>query len=733
MAEETEKELLITLDFSGTKKKFADIGELREFMQSQRDAWSWLEQVAREDDNLAQVWEPFKGYFMQVVQFIEVVERHPDDQTKQTEQINILKSQTQIAVDQGFTLADTPSARFVLDLKDDKSPQVAGYALASLNKEKINPDDPAANEGAYWAMQYLQGSVQQRWTDRFEKQHEDLKEKNEQLIRETTELRERTVSHMIKAEEQVTIRASEFEQLVNEKTNVFTNQLDNVGERLKRQATELIEQSDLLIKRIEAQADNQAIMLEQQVANQERRFGEQFAELKEKTDILTKKAEEQTTRQAIKFRQQAAKHENDFYNQRESQERRFNLLTRKTEEQTKRQATISKQQNAKHRNLLKNQRDSQAYKFRQQTLKYENDFSTRSNSQERRFKAKVGAVVKEFDKLHTLTVENFKEFEKFLSLSAPYHVAARFWRKKQEEHKNVGIMKLRYAKRVTYVTALIFAVTVYYLYVSNTNIKTDFGDLIDIMMPDASANTPTHCDALDCNLVTCNPILGASGLCGAEADNPLACNLAHCGSANCNPVDCKAVDCKAVNCKAVDCKTVDCKAVPCNADPCKAASSTSTDASPTVNVENVIINDYIDKQVKIDSLLLTATSSTATSSITTSSTINPSKNANNPLIENIWKISVLLMISTIGFWLTRLTTKIYISNQHLEMDSNERATLLFTYFSLLNSKQPLTDSERPIVLETIFRAGTTGLSKDDGPTPVYESVIKAFVKAVRKN
>ena len=711
MADETKKETFITLDFSGTKKKFADIGELREFMQSQRDAWSWLEQAAREDDNLAQVWDPFKRYFMQVDQFIEGLEREPDDQAKQTEQINILKSQTKIAVNQGFTLADTPSARFILDLKDDKSPQIAGYALASLNKEKINPDDLAANEGVYLAMQYLQGSTadsikaQQRWADRFEKQHGELEDSNKQLI---------------------------------------------------RKATELQEQSDLLASRAEDQANSQADIFEQQTANHEKRFSEQAAELQEQFNSLTERAKEQTNSQANIFKQQVGnqeeifknqvvKHRNDITNQMANQEKNFreqatelqektDLLTKKAKEQTTTQVTISKQQIAKHLNILIGQRYIQAYKFRQQALKYENDFFNRSNSHERRFgeqttkltddfvkqsdslindfRVRVAKHEGEFKKLHTRTVDRFKVFEKFLNLGAPYNEAVKFWQDKQKKHIKVRGRERAIAVFIALVTAFLFSITALLMFSENDRTKTAkdtiINTILDIIMPDAAASDAATCGSVACNPVVCSPVPGAPGLCDTVAGSSLTCGLVPCGSTDCKAVDCNAVDCNAVDCKAVDCKTA----------PCEPAASSTTATLPTINVANVTINDYIDNPEKVSLLLSTTISTTAKVD---------AKPKSDPL-EDVWKVSILLMISTLGFWLTRVSARGFVSNQHLEMDCRERITILFTYFALQKSDSPLRGNERPIVLETLFRPGATGLIKDDGPANILETLLKATKK-----
>ena len=755
MVEGTEKELLITLDFSGTKKKFADIDELHEFMQSQRDAWSWLEQVAREDDNLAQVWEPFKGYFMQVDQFIEGLEREPDDQAKQTEQINILKSQTKIAVNQGFTLADTPSARFILDLKDDKSPQIAGYALASLNKEKINPDDPAANEGVYLAMQYLQGSTadsikaQQRWADRFEKQHGELEDSNKQLIRKATELQEQSDLLASRAEDQATRQAIIFKQQVTKNENIFTDQIADQENRLRILTTELQEQSHSQAIIFEQQVGNQKEIFKNQVvkygddianqiANQEKNFREQAAELQEKTDLLTKKAEEQTTSQVIiskqqiakhlniligqrdiqayKFRQQALKYENDFFNRSNSHERRFGeqttMLADDFGEQTTmltddfgKQTTMLADDFGKHADKLTGGFEKRAYEltgdfekrayeltggFEKRAYELTGGFERLEENLAKDFKAKVQLQEKKFTDLYDQTAKNFKQFKDFLNLSAPYHEAARYWRRKKIGHYFAQILERLTAVAIAIITGVIFFGAAFYLFADDSNdIKMFIDGIIDSIISDAEAS-----DAVTCDSVVCRAVAGAPALCETVDSSQLSCSLVPCSSAVCNPVDCKAVDCEAVDCKAVDCKAVDCKAAPCE----PAASSATT-----------------------------------TSTTTTSTTVKVNTKPKNDPLENIWKVSILLMISTLGFWLTRVSARGFATNRHLGMDSHERATILFTYLALQNSENPLKDNERPIVLETIFRPGSTGLIKDDGPSPIPESLAKAFVKVMRKN
>ena len=160
MTKKTEKEVLITLDFSGTEKKFTNIDALREFLRSQRNDWSWLEQTAQEDSNLMKVYNPIGSYLAKIGNFIGWYEMNRKSQIShaaQTKMVNEFISGTQTAVKQGFILYGDHYTPFISSLKDSESPQVAGYALALLNNVSINLNTSAAYKGSYWAMQYLMG------------------------------------------------------------------------------------------------------------------------------------------------------------------------------------------------------------------------------------------------------------------------------------------------------------------------------------------------------------------------------------------------------------------------------------------------------------------------------------------------------------------------------------------------------------------------------------------------
>ena len=94
----------------------------------------------------------------------------------------------------------------------------------------------------------------------------------------------------------------------------------------------------------------------------------------------------------------------------------------------------------------------------------------------------------------------------------------------------------------------------------------------------------------------------------------------------------------------------------------------------------------------------------------------------------LWRLGVMLAISTFGVWVTRLSAKIFISNLHLRTDADERVTMIQTYLALLREGAGPTEDERQLILQTLFRPSTTGFIKDDGPSAFHELVTNALSK-----
>jgi hypothetical protein len=94
----------------------------------------------------------------------------------------------------------------------------------------------------------------------------------------------------------------------------------------------------------------------------------------------------------------------------------------------------------------------------------------------------------------------------------------------------------------------------------------------------------------------------------------------------------------------------------------------------------------------------------------------------------LWRIGVMLAISTFGIWVTRLSAKIFISNLHLRTDADERVTMIQTYLALLREGSGPIEKERQLILQTLFRPSTTGFIKDEGPSSFHEIIASALSK-----
>ena len=224
MSDEIKLESPLVLKFSESERKFNDLGELQEFMESERDAWLWLEKVYQLNKALEKVREPFNRYIGEVSEFIGEYQKHQSNQKYIDESLSDLKNKTQFAVHQGLILSDSAEAQFIFKIKDSKDWQTAAYSLAFIKKIKIDFSTALAIEGAYWAMQHKQGSTEtveahqkalelmkHSWVVKFGKKHKELQEKNDELISEIEGLRNKFNSLILEVEAQKTEQKESFE------------------------------------------------------------------------------------------------------------------------------------------------------------------------------------------------------------------------------------------------------------------------------------------------------------------------------------------------------------------------------------------------------------------------------------------------------------------------------------------------------------------------------------------
>lgn len=74
----------------------------------------------------------------------------------------------------------------------------------------------------------------------------------------------------------------------------------------------------------------------------------------------------------------------------------------------------------------------------------------------------------------------------------------------------------------------------------------------------------------------------------------------------------------------------------------------------------------------------------------------------------------LAILSTVGFWVGRMFSKLYFSEHHLKTDAEERAIMAKTYLALIKVNAA-NETDKPIVLSALFRSTADGIVKDEGP------------------
>ena len=76
-------------------------------------------------------------------------------------------------------------------------------------------------------------------------------------------------------------------------------------------------------------------------------------------------------------------------------------------------------------------------------------------------------------------------------------------------------------------------------------------------------------------------------------------------------------------------------------------------------------------------------------------------------------LTMALFLVTVLFWIGRLISRTYVSQVHLAIDAEERATMVETYLALTKDNS-ISNAERILVLGSLFRASSDGFVKDDG-------------------
>lgn len=89
-------------------------------------------------------------------------------------------------------------------------------------------------------------------------------------------------------------------------------------------------------------------------------------------------------------------------------------------------------------------------------------------------------------------------------------------------------------------------------------------------------------------------------------------------------------------------------------------------------------------------------------------TADPTK----PFVAQFVFVAIGILITTVAFWAARIVVRLYMSEHHLAIDAEERATMAMTYLALIE-RGAADEKDRALVLAPLFRPTSDGIVKDD--------------------
>jgi hypothetical protein len=83
-----------------------------------------------------------------------------------------------------------------------------------------------------------------------------------------------------------------------------------------------------------------------------------------------------------------------------------------------------------------------------------------------------------------------------------------------------------------------------------------------------------------------------------------------------------------------------------------------------------------------------------------------------PIASQFVFAAIGVLITTVAFWAARIVVRLYMSEHHLAIDAEERATMAMTYLALIE-RGAADEKDRALVLAPLFRPTSDGIIKDD--------------------
>lgn len=95
----------------------------------------------------------------------------------------------------------------------------------------------------------------------------------------------------------------------------------------------------------------------------------------------------------------------------------------------------------------------------------------------------------------------------------------------------------------------------------------------------------------------------------------------------------------------------------------------------------------------------------------------------------LWVYGFFIITMTLIIWFIRLLVKVFLSNLHLLSDAKERVTMIQTYLAFEREEKTLKDSDRDLILPSIFRVSANGFIKEDSsPNSAINIITKKFTE-----
>ncbi|NPU64419.1 hypothetical protein HL667_05360 [Bradyrhizobium sp. 83012] len=106
----------------------------------------------------------------------------------------------------------------------------------------------------------------------------------------------------------------------------------------------------------------------------------------------------------------------------------------------------------------------------------------------------------------------------------------------------------------------------------------------------------------------------------------------------------------------------------------------------------------------------------------------PSEAAQVPYSALFRASAFALLMTSIAFWIGRVSLRVFFSFRHLETDAEERRTMITTFLALTR-RSAVSDEDRKFVLAALFRPGSDGIvSEDSAPDTMFAALLGSIMK-----